>query len=243
MTNYIKKGDGPLIVVLHGWSTSAQNMMTVIDALASSYTVLALDLPGFGGSQQPREAWSVGDYAEFVLHVLQKLGYDQPHALIGHSFGGRVSIKGVGKNIICPNKLVLIGSAGIKHSASLRNKTYGMIAKSGKAVLSLPGLSRFSEKAKRTLYDRAGASDYLAAGTMKDIFVKTINEDLQASASRIEIPTLLVWGENDDQSPVSDARIFEKVIKKSKLHVIAGAGHFVHVDEPNEVNRLIREFL
>lgn len=243
MTEYTRRGSGPIVIVLHGWGTSAKNMEQVVQSLIGAYTVIAIDLPGFGESEQPHEVWGVGEYALFVKNLSEKINIDHVYAIVGHSFGGRICIKAVSEQIISPEKIVLVGSAGVKHSESLRNTSYKLVAKSGKALLSAPVLRHFSRKARRGLYSLAGSTDYLEAGTMKDIFLSTINEDLSSNASKIILPTLLVWGENDDQAPIKDARFFQSAIPNSELKVISGAGHFVHNEHPEQVNRWIKDFL
>lgn len=243
LTEYTRRGSGPVVVVLHGWGTNAANLDQLAKSLVDTFTVIAVDLPGFGGSSQPNEVWGVGDYAQFVHDLLEKLGIDEVYSIVGHSFGGRICIKAVSENTVLPKKLVLIGAAGIKHSESIRNRSYKLIAKSGKVLLSLPGLRGFAQKARKTLYAQAGASDYLQSGTMKDIFLATINEDLSINASKITIPTLLIWGDQDDQSPIEDARFFQSVMPNSSLKVIEGASHFVHNEHPDQVNSWIKDFL
>ena len=243
MTEYTQRGSGPVVVLLHGWGTDASNMQQIAQGLGDQYTVVAVDLPGFGRSEQPHEAWGVGDYALYVNNLLKKLNIEQVYTLVGHSFGGRICIKAVSERIISPDKIVLIGSAGVKHSDNLRNSSYRLIAKSGKALLSLPGLSRFSQAARKRLYAQAGASDDLQAGGMKDIFQATINEDLSQNASNITIPALLIWGGNDDQAPIEDARFLKTAMPNASLKVIEAASHFVHNEYPDKVNRWIKDFL
>lgn len=242
-TNYSVQGNGPVAVVIHGWGTNYENMRSIIDSLAESYTVYALDLPGFGGSQQPESTWGVGDYAEFIKSFLDELNVEKIDLLVGHSLGGRISIKAVANHILSPSKLILIGSAGVKHSASLKNRIYKVIAKIGKFVLSIPGLNSFSATMREKLYQAADSTDYLKAGSMQQIFLKVIDEDLSQDATKVAIPSLLIWGANDDQVPLSDARFFHKVMANSTLKIIQQTGHFVHNEAPARVNRLIKGFL
>lgn len=242
-TEYAVSGKGPIIMLLHGWGTSSRDMENLARELANSYCVITLDFPGFGSSERPAEVWGVGDYATFVQKFLEKINISDIYALIGHSFGGRVIIAGCARNIIKPNKIVLIGSAGIKHSADMKTTVFKGLAKSGKALLSLPGLSKYSSRAKLKLYEKAGSMDYLEAGGMKDIFSKVIHEDLQSDAAEIVQSTLLIWGSKDEASPVADAKQFHKLITHSHLEIIEGAGHFVHHDETTKVQMLIKRFL
>jgi pimeloyl-ACP methyl ester carboxylesterase len=176
--------------------------------------------------------------------LLKKLDIDDRCInLVGHSFGGRICIKAVSERILSPDKIVLIGSAGVKHSESLRNMSYRLVAKSGKAFLSLPGLSRYSHKARKRLYESTGSTDYVQSGTMKDIFLATINEDLSQNAPKITVPTLLVWGEDDDQAPIEDARFFRGAIPNSELKVIDRERVISCITNiRSKVNRWIKDF-
>lgn len=241
--NYLEQGKGKVVVLLHGWGTNLDDMRGLSQHLSDAFRVISVDLPGFGQSQQPADAWHVGDYSLFVRRLLDKLGISDVYAIVGHSFGGRVTIKGFAQGDLSPRKIILIGSAGIKHTDSARNVGYKIVAKTGKAVMSLPGLNKLSDRAKRTLYKSAGSADYAGAGEMKQIFLNTINEDLSADASKMTVPALLIWGEHDEESPVQDAHQFNRLIKNSTLHIIPQTGHFVHTEAPQAVYKLIDGFL
>lgn len=242
LISYTKNGSGPVVLVLHGWATSAKAMQPVIDALTPTHTVVALDFPGFGGSEQPREAWTVGDYAQCVAAFLKKINCTEIEGIVGHSFGGRVIIKAISEDILQPHKVVLIGSAGVKHSDSLRNKTFKAVAKTGKIALRIPGLRGASSKLRKKLYERAGSVDYLNSGAMKDIFLNTINEDLAGVAHKVACPTLLIWGSEDMEAPLADGEYFDRVMPHADLKVVHGAGHFVYDTHQVQVARWLQEF-
>ena len=241
--NYIDEGTGRPLVFLHGWGTSAANMWPLAEAFSERHRVIVLDFPGFGESVRPEATWKVMDYAQFLVKFLAELGIERPHALIGHSFGGRVSIKALGTGLLESDKLILIDSAGVKPSDSMRKLAYKLIAKSGKAALSAPGLRRFSSKARAKLYESAGSTDYMNAEGMRDILIATVGEDLKENAKTITVPTLIVWGSEDKETPLSDARFFHTASAGSQLKIIQGAGHFAHTDAPRKVARFMREFL
>lgn len=240
---YDDEGSGRVILMLHGWGASGSDFDDLAAVFAQNYRVVRVDFPGFGSSEQPHGNWYVGDYVQFVAALLAKLEVRQPYAIIGHSFGGRVALKGLATGVLSADKLVLIGAAGIKHADSARNTTLRVVAKTGKAALSLPGLRRVSGAARRRLYASIGSQDYLQSGTMRQIFLNTINEDLSGCSDDIAQPTLLVWGSEDDQAPLADGRFFHEHIRDSRLKIAASAGHFVHHDEPIQVTRWLREFL
>lgn len=242
LVNYQDEGNGDVILMLHGWGASLQTF-DQMSAELSGYRVIRLDFPAFGASPRPENDWSVEDYAALVEGFLKKKKINNLLAIIAHSFGGRVTIKMAERSTIGVKKIILIGSGGIRHSKSPRQKLYRLVAKSGKQILRLPGLNRAHDMARRKLYTIAGATDYLDAGDTQGIFLKVINEDLRDSAGAISVPVLLIWGENDRETPLSDATIFHEKIQSSKLVVISDAGHFTYLDQPARVLSEIKEYL
>ncbi|HVS58831.1 MAG TPA: alpha/beta hydrolase [Candidatus Saccharimonadales bacterium] len=239
-TTYDQIGTGPTVVIVPGWADTIAGWKKLASQLSASYEVIVLDLPGFGGSEPPKHAWGLNDYATFVAHFLDKVDR-QPFALVGHSNGGAIAIRGLSIGLLSCNKLVLVASAGVRGGTRGRNKAFGVVAKTGK-VLAAP----LPEKAKRNLRQKlykAAGSDLLVAEHMQDTFKKIVGQDVRADASRLHVPTLLVYGENDDQTPVRYGELFHEVIAGSTLEVLPGAGHFVHHDRPDDVLHAIEEFL
>jgi len=243
LVSYSDEGAGPVLVILHGWGASLQTFDTIAKRLSGRFRVIRLDLPGFGQSPKPPDSWFIDDYAHFIASFLSKLGVLSVYAIIGHSFGGRITLKAVGKGYIIPQKVVLIGSAGIKPSESAQKLLYKSVAKVGKQIAKLPLFNKLQVKLRRRLYESAGSTDYLEADTMRTIFLHTIAEDLQADAANIKQPCLLIWGENDDATPVADGRILHSAIRDSQFVVVSRAGHFVYTDKPDEVTKIIEDFL
>jgi len=239
-TEYADSGRGPVMLMLHGWKDSSRTFDQLVPQLESNWRLIRLDLPGFGGSEVPKTPWHLEEYARFVQAFCQKTAIT-PEVLVGHSLGGRVILKAVSENLLKPEKIILIASAGIAKSDSARNKAYKAVAKTGKAVTLVPPLSFFRHKLRRKLYEKAG-SDYLDAGPLSETFLNIIGEDLQQNASRITAPTLLIWGDHDDQTPAADALTLNRLMKGSRLEFIPGSGHFVHHEQPGAVDNLILEF-
>lgn len=236
---YEDSGHGPVMLLLHGWQDSLRTFDPLVADLAPHFRVVRLDLPGFGQSQLPPSSWGLAEYVDTVEGFLDKLGL-KPAVLVGHSLGGRVLIKGVGAGRLSAGHLVLLASAGIGKSKSLRNRAFGLAAKTGKLLAAaLPASARRSLRQK--LYSAAG-SDYLGAGELKAVFVRIVREDLRAAASQIKVPTLLIWGDRDSETPLADGHLLHRLIAGSRLEIIAGAGHFLHHNEPARIAALIREF-
>lgn len=243
LVEYKKEGAGRAVLLLHGWGAS----LGTFDQLAAhlvktGHTVYRFDFPGFGASPTPARAWSVGDYAILTAAFIKKLKIMKLTAMFGHSFGGRVIIKATATGIVEPEKLVLMGAAGIKPPTSARKHAYAVVAKAGKVATALPAMSKVRESLRGALYRSAGSTDYLLAGAMKDTFVKTINEDLAGYLPHIKTPTLLVWGEHDTETPLADGRRMQQELQHAELVVLPGAGHFVYSDDVAGTHTAIDRF-
>lgn len=243
MLEYKDEGSGPIVIMLHGWGTNLSTFDNIAKKLTEKFRVLRLDFPGFGASPKPSDDWHVGDYGRLVSGLIDKLKLGQVYALIGHSFGGRVIIKGVADGNLKPEKVVLIGSAGVKSDATIKTRSFAVIAKTGRVVTALPALNKLRPALKKKLYGAAGSSDYAEASQMKNIFLNTINEDLLPYIHQISQPTLLIWGESDTETPVADAYKMLNELPNADLSVVADAGHFVYLDQPEKVEQALELFL
>jgi pimeloyl-ACP methyl ester carboxylesterase len=245
LVHYQDEGKGKVMLLLHGWGANLKTFDALSQAFAGSYRVIRLDLPGFGESPRPNKAWRIDDYARFIARFLEKIKVDAVYAVAGHSFGGRITIKATSRGYITPKKIVLMGSAGVRAPLTLKQRLYKAAAKTGKAATQVPGLRSARRSLQRRLYASAGTTDYLDAGAsgMREIFLNTINEDLRADAAKITQQSLLIWGEQDEDTPIAYAKEFQKEIAGSKLHIIPNAGHFVYLDAPQDAVQLTDEFL
>lgn len=241
MTRYDLSGKGKLVLLLHGWGDSAATFKEIAKHLSKHYQVLAPDLPGFGGTQAPEKVWDLDDYGRFVQALLDKLELEQPYAVVGHSNGGALAVRTLSLELLRPKKLILLAASGVRTNNKARRFFLKIVAKTGNvATLWLP--ERYRRNLRKTLYGAAG-SDMLVAPHLQDTFKKTVRQDVQADAVVIDMPTLLIYATDDDAIPLADGRQYHDLIKNSQLKVIKHAGHFVHHDQPAEVERLIEEFL
>lgn len=238
---YEKSGNGPLVVLLHGWADSLSTFDDLCFKLEQNYTVVRIDLPGFGGSQPPAKDWSLTDYAQFVSAALQKIAImpNDITMLVGHSNGGAIAIKAVASQILKPKKLVLLASSGIRRD-SFKKTAYKILAKGGKLATAILPLKQKS-KIRSRFYNATG-SDLLVAEHMQGTFLKVVSEDLQAEAEKISIQTCLIYGELDTATPPSFGQIYQHAIIGSQLHVIQNADHFLHQNHTDEVYDYIRKF-
>jgi len=239
---YLDQGEGPVMVLLHGWASQAQTFDELASNFIRDYRVLRPDLPGFGASEKPDDSWGIERYAELVEKWLAKLEVDQVEIMIGHSFGGRVAIKIASRGVLPIKSLVLLDSAGVKAQQNSRMLGFKAAAKAGRAATSLPGLRKIQDPLRRRLYKAAGTTDYLDAGPLRQIFLNTINEDLLPDAAMIQQPTLLLYGQNDTETPADDARKLAAQIRNSRLEILPDAGHFAYQDQLEQTVSLIRKF-
>ena len=239
--NFNETGAGKPVVLLHGWGSNLQAFTRVQENLESNFHVISVDLPGFGKSQEPNEVWGVYEYTEFIEEFLRVKNISNP-ILAGHSYGGRISIVYSSRNPV--QKLILLDSAGIKPTRPLsyyiRIYTYKFV----KAILPyLVGRTKANELIEN-YRKQQGSSDYKSASAiMRQVLVKSVNEDLKVEMPKIKAPTLLVWGENDTATPVSDAKIMEKLIPNAGLVVLKNAGHFAFVEKLGEFLIILNNFL
>ncbi len=243
--NYIDKGEGDGILLLHGWGSNITLFDGIIRQLSPHMRVTAPDMPGFGESDEPKEPWRVDDYVDFTEKFCQKLGIS-PSILLGHSFGGRVIIKLCTKPEpkLSPDKLILTDSAGIMPKKSLKSKLSTKMYKAGRAVMSAPPMKALFPDAVENMRNKRGSADYLAASpVMRQTLVYTVNEDLTELLKNIKQSTLLIWGERDDATPLSDGQTMEKLIPDGGLAVIKGAGHYSFLDDPYTYSRILASFL
>jgi len=230
----------PKILLLHGWGDSAKGWQHVVHELANDFQVCVPDLPGFGASQAPPKPWGLTDYAEFITAFLKKTRFT-PDIIIGHSNGGAIAIRGLAHGVLSADKLVLLSSAGIRSEYKGRKKLLRVITKAGK-VLTYPLPRAVRHRLRRQVYTTVG-SDMLVAEHLQETFKKVVTDDVQADAAVLHIPTLLVYGEADQHTPVQYGRVLHNLIAGSTLEVIGEAGHFAHLDKPAQTLTIIRKFL
>ena len=209
-----KKGT---VLLLHGWGVTASLYHLVIGHLASRYRVVAPDLPGFGGSQEPTEPWCVADYAAFAEAFAAVVG--------------RVK------------KAWFLGAAGVKPRRSvwfyIRQTGY----KCGKWFLSLPPVKKRFPEALDNLRNRRASADYRnASPVMRQTLVRSISEDLTPLLPSVAVPVLLIFGDSDTATPVYMGRVMERRIPDAGLVVLHG-GHYAFAEQWGQCSRVLDSFL
>ena len=243
--NYICEGEGKDIVLLHGWGSNITLFKSMTEVLKTKYRVIAPDMPGFGLSDEPPTAWCVDDYVDFIIKFLGELGVTKA-AFLGHSFGGRVIIKFFERDSV-PfeiSKLILVDSAGVKPTLSAKQKAKIRIYKMGKKFLSLGMIKKLFPKALEQFQARSGSADYKSSSPlMRQTMVKVVNEDLTHIFPKVTPSTLLIWGENDTATPVSDAILMENTMPDAAKVVLKGCGHYSFIDDMYTFNRVLASFM
>ena len=254
---YRMKGEGPLLVLLHGWGANADLFQGVEAYAASTYTVVSPDLPGFGKSTEPEEPYGLDDYVNFVKTFVctvlneHRAGEERQQViLLGHSHGGRTLIRmlsrmarGEDMGFDVP-KVILVDSAGIVKEKTPEQQRRTQQYKTAKSFLTKTGIAKLAPGTIDALQKKFGSADYAAASpVMRRSMVKVVNTDLREEMPAIKIPVLLVWGENDADTPLSDGRQMEQLMPEAGLAVIAGAGHYSFLENPVLFNRILGSFL
>ncbi len=233
----------PTIVILHGWGLSGEKFLPLVDELKKrGYSVFFPDLPGFGSTEIPSHPLKLEDYARFLYQYLRENNIVEP-VLIGHSFGGRVSLKYEKMYPKSVRALILSGTPGFTLS-NRRIHAFLLAAKLGKRIFSLPILSRLKETAQSLLYYFGGSQDfYKAHGVMRETFKNIVHEELLSCMKRVAVPCLLIWGENDILVPIKVAYLMKTAISGSQLVIILKADHAVSYKQPKVFSDSVENFL
>ena len=243
-TNYKTAGEGPVILILHGWGGDSHSWAKVQEILANKgFTVICPDFPGFGKSPAPKEAWDVLDYVRWTNRFVESQGLEK-FFLLGHSFGGRVAIKFAVHYSEKLNKLILCASGGIKQKKGIKTRIIIKLAQMGKKVFGHRLFSKFKRLAQDIFYILLRRRDYVKArGVMRPIIKKVLAEDLLPITQKIKTRTLIVWGKSDKILPLKDAYLFKSNIEDSQLEVLSWAGHSPHLEKPEELSNIIISFI
>lgn len=237
----------PTLLCLHGWGGSKDSFGPLRDALAGVHLeILTPDLPGFGTEPDPATPWTTDDYATWVKTWTAKNKKSSgPLWVLGHSHGGRTTIVLAAKNMLEIERLFLCAPAiNRKHRYLLRRMIGGALAKTGKALLSIPGLSVLARPARTILYKLMRVHDYeRASPLMQQTLVLVTRDDLSLLFAHVSQPTDIFWGELDTQTPVSDAHYLQTRIPRSTLHLYAETRHGVHKTNAKEIAAVIRQRL
>ncbi len=232
--NYIQCGTENKIdmVLLHGWGQNINMMKPLGDAFKKIFRITIIDLPGFGKSHEPNSAIEIEEYASIINVLLKKLRINNP-IMIGHSFGGRISLIYASK--YKTRKLILLSTPFQKkiNKPTIKIK----ILKKMKSIIKNV---KFEEWVKNNI----GSTDYKnATPIMREILVKTVNTDLTEFAKKIECPTLLICGELDKAVPISESQALEKIIKNAGIVIYPNQDHYAYLNNLEQTISILDKFL
>jgi len=235
------------VVLLHGWGCSTKLMKPVAEHLAKDMTVLSVDFPAHGESGRPPEPWGVPEFAQCLLALLRKLDF-LPCSVIAHSFGGRVTIELAAQDPSLFERIILTGAAGIKPqssgAASKRTQEYKRLKAMAEGLKKTKVFAGLADKWSESLVQKYGSKDYAALDPeMRRTFVKLVNYDQTEKLAKIRNSTLLVWGDQDAETPLWMGQKMEKEIPDSALIVLEGGTHFAYLEQAGRFNAIARSFL
>ncbi len=236
-TFVVCEGQGNDIICLLGWGQDSRMFLPTLKHLSNRFKVSILDLPGFGESGLMSRSWSVDDYVNWLRAYIEQENINQP-IFIAHSFGARVAIKYAAQYPVL--KMVLTGAAGLKPKRGLSYYSRVYSYKVAKQIFKLPFMNGYKEQALKHF----GSSDYKALeGVLRESFVKIVNEDLRKYLPQISASTLLIWGENDDATPLWMGQVMEKEMKDAGLVVFQNDGHYAYWNQIDRFHKIVDQFL
>lgn len=248
----LQAGEGRhVLLFLHGWGCNAATMQSLATgSIRAEYRCIFIDFPGFGKTPPPPQAWSVADYASFTAAALRQMAGDRPVSVVAHSFGARVLLKLLAGQETASlfHKVVITGGAGMKPRRSFSYYYKTTLAKLLKAPFAvLPPAPRQKAQAwlrQTQVWKSLGSSEYRGLdGVMQRVFVKTVREYLEACLPEIRHEVLLIWGENDEATPLYQGERMAKGLQNGHLVRLPDAGHYAFLDQPARFRAVMNAYL
>jgi pimeloyl-ACP methyl ester carboxylesterase len=248
---YRRAGVGPPLVLLHGGPSDSREWRRQLNGLSDEFTVVAWDMPGCGQSSDPPEHFRTRDYADCLATFIEALGLEQPH-LLGLSFGSGLALEFYRWHPTIPRTLIL-ASAYAGWAGSLPPEVVEQRKQQVLRLIELPPEqfahefipTLLTESAPAELVDEVMAilTDFHPAGQRALVRAGFAEHDLRDVLPRIDVPTLLIYGDKDVRSPLSVAEDMHARIPESRLVVIPGIGHMTAMEAPERFNAEVRRFL
>lgn len=256
-THIWEGGEGAPLVLIHGFMGTFCDWRLNMNELARYFAVKAFDLPGFGYSGKPANFdYTTAGYAAFLTALLDELKIEKA-AMVGNSLGGQIALMTCLKYPERVSSLVLIDSGGCPGCVNyplfklLRIRVLGEVMMSLVSPLSvryalgsmLKDRSSITGDTVAYYYDLYKTPNARKAPIIVIRKASADEEEIAGGLNRINCPTLIIWGADDNVIPVSYAHMFNRSIANSSLMIIDDAGHLPQIDKADTVNRVIRGFL
>lgn len=258
--SYVDQGEGPAILLVHGLGGSWRNWLENIPFLSDSHRVVALDLPGFGLSPMPQEPISMPAYGDLVLRFADAVGLGPETFLVGHSMGGFISTEAVTTNPDRFSRLSLVSAAGISFAkiSGPRKSVTAVIVKGMIPIAASRAERNMNRKRLRTasfagviahpsmigheILWELGTYAALRSPALFPAAYALGGYDNRKALSDIDVPTQIVWGQQDRLVPVGAAHSYSKRIRDSELSLVDDCGHMVQLERPARFNGEISRF-
>ncbi|MGH7608566.1 MAG: alpha/beta fold hydrolase [Candidatus Dormibacteria bacterium] len=238
-----RPGADPPVLLLHGWGAEAATFSGLLRLCRTPRRLVAVDLPGFGHSPLGAPTWTTASYAQLIGALAADQGWARP-SLIGHSYGGGVSLHLASGPSALVDRLLLCAASGIRvprrGGVGAKVRLFRTLRRAAETLLPRSA----AELAVEWLRQRLGSADYRQAGELRPVLVRAVQEDLGLVAAEIRVPTLIVWGSADSELPLDPhGQRLQQLIAGSELVRFQGSGHFPFVDQPGRFAAVVDAFM
>lgn len=249
------------LIILHGWQSSKEKWQKVKVIIENAHSagsgqagirVICPDIPGFKNETELKEPWNLDDFIKWFKDFVFSQELENPEIkdgfyLLGHSFGGRMTIKIASQSLFKLNGIILVSAAGVKRNSTAFKEAFGLGAKLIKAFkLGDHKLTKNIYNFLRIFFYRyiIRKTDYLnAKGAMNETIRNILAEDLKEKLDKINISTKIIWGDKDNYTSVNDAYFINEKIKNSELEIFKGIGHMPYIECPEKLANSIIKFI
>lgn len=238
---------GPKLLILHGWGCSIKLWRPIMEKLANDFCMTVIDFPGHGLSGRPPEPWGAAEFAAMTVSLIDALGLAGCDVM-GHSHGGRIALKLALDAPEKLNRLVITGGAGLRGKPTmkqkLRSRTFKLLRGACDLMERLHLFGSYPKNARERLRKRFGSADYNALDEeMRQTFVKLVNTDLTDALPQIKASTLLIWGDQDTETPLWMGKTMSEKIPDAGLVVLEGGTHFAYLEQADRFCTIVKQFL
>lgn len=237
-TNYQTFGEGKPFLILHGWGSNIERWVEVAEKISEKgFKVIVPDLPGFGKSDTLPVPWNTNKYIDWLEKFVKELNLGEFY-LLGHSFGGALASKMAVKHVQDVKKLFLVSAACIRKKTAQKSFS-AKVAKFVKLFYFIPYYGFFRKAVYKFIIRK---SDYVyVEGIMKQTYLNVVEEDLSFHLPFIKVPTIIIWGDKDELTPLENGHLINEKIKNSKIFIIPGAGHDLNRKQPEILAQKVLE--